>query len=367
MKMLHIARRVMSACLLLGFAFVAGSAHAGEGEKAAEPAAEAVSMSPDEWREALAELREAITGDDEEAAQGAMAALAGIDDVNAWQPLRDLVAQDKNPKVRCLAAVPLGRIRASGRKPPPDDRPFETMSTAEWRQRQAELRDAFQGEDKEAKEAARLEIVNIRDPNALGVIRQMLALEEDHLLRRELLMPLAHIGGRAAVRELVEVSVKGRGLAGQASLGLALTDEAPEAVPLLARYLQNRKYQARAVQALATSQILQPLGQGEKPDQRLTVGLIDALALKTPERVTTLGVVPTGHASYLGTAGGTVQQAYSSRKYAMRKVVVKVIKLSPNAMALELLKQYSGEDYQYNQKAWATWYRQQANATRKNR
>jgi hypothetical protein len=365
---------IVSGSLLLLAGNLVAPSHAGEEtdsppseksaaeEKGAEKAAEAASMSPDEWREALAELREAITGDDEEAAQGAMAALAGIDDVNAWQPLRDLVTQEKNYKVRCLAAVPLGRIRASGRKPPPDDRPLETMTTAEWRHRLKELRDAYEGEDKEAKEAARLEIVNIRDPGALGVIRQMLALEKDNLLRRELLMPLARIGGRAAVRELVELSVKGGMVDGEASLGLALTDEAPEAVPLLARYLQNRKYQARAVQALATSQILQPLEQGEKPDQRLTVGLIDALALKTPDRVMMPAVVLSGRGAAMGISSRGVQWAYRRRTYRIRNVAVKVVNLSPNGTALELLKQYSGEDHQFDQQAWADWYRQTRHA-----
>jgi hypothetical protein len=302
-------------------------------------------------------LRPAVIGKDEAAASDAMLEIATIADPNAIGALEDVLACDVHFKMRSIVVVPLAQMRNLKLKPPEDDEPFETMTTAEWRVRLAELRRALDGDDKEAAEAARLAICRIRDPNAFGVVKQMLLRDKDFEVRRMLTVPLARTGGDEALPVLADLAVKDAEVKGEAALALVLLDRAA-ALPLVAKYLHNRRYQAQAVQTLALAQLIEPLEQDQKPDQQLTIGLIDALALKTIGRTQVPAIVPTGSITARGFTGSRGFSFYSRRTYALRNVTVNVVNLSPNEIALDLLQQYTGADHQFDLNAWTKWYRE---------
>jgi len=239
----------------------------------------------------------------------------------------------------------------------------ETHTPAEWREKLAAWRKALESDDEAQRREAKAAILSIRDPNAFGLLKYMLAREESLDVRRLLVAPMAGIGGRKVVDMLVELAMKDRAVWGEAAIGLGTMGEEDRALAVrrLSRYLRSKQLQARAVQVLALGELIRPLEQGARPDDALTRGLIDALALKATNYKK--GKIYFSWYSFQGAR--TLSNQYRSSRVGggIVDVVISIEVTSPNETAHELLQQYTQQQLPLDQDQWAQWYKS-ARATR---
>jgi hypothetical protein len=180
--------------------------------------------------------------------------------------------------------------------------------------------------------AAIRSIRRVNDPRAVPILAEMWHKENERagsfLVRGYYIGALINIGNGPAFQKLAEIAVEDRHWANRerAASWIGEQDSRDDAIPIYARYLRSKKQFPQALTALSYSQV--PTKGKRPPDRQLVAALIDHLITETPVRKR----VPVGYWD-----GWDVITDYEK---------------SENATAYELLKQYSGQDFGFDQKTW---------------
>jgi hypothetical protein len=230
---------------------------------------------------------------------------------------------------------------------------------AKWRKQFLEWRGqyfAVEANDEERfalQEAGRAKFAEVDDPVAVPAISALLQTDKLPQFRRALILPLMKIDNDESMACLVEWSVEDENplLREEAAKALVGRQGLEKYLDTYLTYLRSPKLVANAAEALTWTRLAQPVSTVEKPDPKLTKALISALHTVQRQIVPYSvaydsglipGVSPSGNINYgrvYGTDSGMVQV----------KIPV------PQPKVLAALKEYSGQDHQYDQSAWKAW------------
>ncbi len=191
--------------------------------------------------------------------------------------------------------------------------------------------------------AAAALIAAIDDPLATPAIVELLPAENHPPLRLALIDALVKLGGGEAVEMLVRVSAEDRSpwLRERAALGLAGKPELASHRQKYIAYLYLPRFSTAAAMAVRQNELI-----ARKPDEsldpKLTKALIAALIQKQKQQVRYWvddfrdGLPP------------RIRFEGYDNKYQWTEVLVP----RPNEEVLQTLKEYSGQDFGYNQRLW---------------
>lgn len=239
---------------------------------------------------------------------------------------------------------------------PADDAPApELRSTAEWRKYvMAWRRDVSANHlpGYQFSQEAKQPLLSIRDQSAVPAIVALLKTERERRIRMAYMEALSKIGGKKALDTLVSLSLDDRDarfgyqrLAGEL---IGKMRNRREAIAQYAKSLKSAKTRDATFAALRSANLTEPVSPGELPDPALTASLIDGLLVQTRQMVP--GYVLRGHGSSYSRS-----QGYSWRRtYVQGMVPVAATVLNSNA--LSALREYTSEDFGYDQDAWRRWY-----------
>jgi hypothetical protein len=136
----------------------------------------------------------------------------------------------------------------------------------------------------------------------------------------------------------------------EAAEAIATMPNAEEAIPQYVRYLRLPKYCVYAARALSFNGLTK-YRSGKVPDPHLFQGLVNSLVL--PD-VTWIPVVYWYDTGAIPTFKGPTTHGYV-RAWGTRQGVVQKIDPKPNPIAEACLKEYTGQDYGYDQEKWKQW------------
>jgi hypothetical protein len=237
-------------------------------------------------------------------------------------------------------------------KPDPTD-------VGRWRKELLELRKLFvtgKTLHPETWDLGREKISAIDEPAAVHAIAKILETETNGQFRRALLKPLISIGGNDAAACLVKWSVEDQNplLRQEACHGLTERKELPEFLNAYIGYLKpvrqgrNVRFATEAAEALTMTRLAAPLGQGERPNAELVRALASALDT-APVFIKQIDSTPVKN---------FIPDPRDSRERQKRKTplagVVPTVD-TPNPVVLATLQEYTGADFQYDEKAWLAW------------
>jgi hypothetical protein len=271
-------------------------------------------------------------------------------DKNAWLNWYATLPAEKKESLP-IAEVPV--------LPTPDDLPpdsYEVLPPREWRKRFGALRRRLESNTLKELTAVKKEILAIHDPQARGVINQLLARERDSRIRPFWVLALGGLPGDDSLETLVDLAVRDDEVAWQACMGLARAKRRDKVLELLAHKLWSKEHQAQAVQVICSTGLIEPLAAEQAPDRVLVLGLIDALALKSTEYYKQRRYY-FFYASYF--IPHPASHGYEAGYHAESGPVdtqIPVEVRTPNDLAHELLQQYTGQDFAMDQQAWTQWY-----------
>lgn len=254
---------------------------------------------------------------------------------------RDAVKTAKEPK----DDLPAGDATAEKSE-------LDPKATAEWYKKigvwskQAKL--VPTPAEKVASDAAWEGIAAAADPAAVPALKKALASEKYIIAQRKYVGPIARSGGREALDFLVKLSVEpaSDSLRQEAAEAIATMPNAEEAIPQYVRYLRVPKYCVYAARALSFNGLTK-YRSGKVPDPQLFQALVNSLIL--PD-VTWVPVV-----QWFDTGVFMTRNGLTSRGSGIREGTVKKVDPKPNPFAEACLKEYTGQDYGYDQEAWKQW------------
>ncbi|MBI1901789.1 MAG: HEAT repeat domain-containing protein [Planctomycetia bacterium] len=240
--------------------------------------------------------------------------------------------------------------------PPPLDL---EMSAEEWKKQLRAWREEVGEPLRWTKDALAVmdKIRAVKDPAAVEAILALLDKEKNTSVRFLYIQALGRTGSKKAIAPLAKLAVEDEqpDIRHEAAKSLGTLPDKREALPQLIRYLGS-KHSARAAQALRWSGLTQRLGTFESPDSYLTRALINALIVKKKTRV------PVGYwyAWWKASAvpGGRHMRGHFESGIGTKDVDVP----APNPEVLEALKEYSGQDYEYDVRAWEKWHQERKNS-----
>jgi HEAT repeat protein len=251
---------------------------------------------------------------------------------------------------RCTAQE-AGRVFA-------DDKPT-AAELAAWRKELLEIRKLFvEGEvhHQETYDKGRAELAAIDDPEAVPAIVKLLETEKNGAFRRALLQPLINTGGKEAVACLVKWSVEDQNplLRQEACHGLVEQAELTDFVGVYIAYLApvkqglNVRFATEAAEALAMTELTRPLGPGELPHAGLVRVLVSALDSARVDMVQTDG-------TFTKNLIPDPRNSEARQKRLSPLAGVLPVADTSNPVVLKTLQDYTGQDFQYDQKAWLAW------------
>jgi hypothetical protein len=229
-------------------------------------------------------------------------------------------------------------------------------AVAQWRkQLQGWGKEFFGGEGKNRQaqwQAGREKIAAIDDPAAIPAIVALLKTEKHPQFRRALIQPLIKLGGKEAVDCLVKWSVEDDNplLREEAAKGLIGKEGLEAHLDTYIAYLKSPIYVSNAAEALSWTRLCQPLSTVDQPNEKLVKALVNALHTVTREIVPYSVRFDTGwqwRPSHTGNA--------ASRTWGTDKGMVQVKIPKPVPSVLNALRDYSGQDYQYDESQWNKW------------
>lgn len=238
---------------------------------------------------------------------------------------------------------------------------FLTMSPAKWEKQLAlwkrDLKIEPQKEEQAASEAARRNILAIRDPYALVSLEKILLVDTEYpLIQAVFLEPLANISGKGAVRVLAKVAVEQRSklLYERAAAILVERGDAALAIPTLLPYLKGKKHREAALLALMNSEITKPTG-GALPDKQLFRMLVAILKRNDDGINNEAGFRVYGlRGSYNGV--GFTGKDLEINRAQIDALKAELDKLEPDPNVHKVLTTYTGQDLGYDQLYWLDWY-----------
>jgi hypothetical protein len=198
--------------------------------------------------------------------------------------------------------------------------------------------------------AGRENVEAIDDPAAIPAILSLLKTETSPSYRRTLVKPLLSMGGEQALAALVKLSVEDKNplLREEVSKGLAGNEDLPEFLYKYIDYLHQPRWATNAVQALRWTKLLERQSVSDPIDPKLYDALVDALVQKQKRMVRQVRMVEVG--THSGWALHRPPWSGKIVKPTIVQVEVAVPEQSPEA--LEALKSYTSENYEYDQVAW---------------
>ena len=227
-----------------------------------------------------------------------------------------------------------------------------TMSRGEWRKQLEGWRDAIRagfGKDDDPRVKEGMErIAAIRDPAAVPALEVMATDGREHW-RKVFLEPLGKIGGRQAVAALVRLAIFDNNVQVREAAAEAIRamPNRKDATAEFLKYLRADRYSAAAAAALSRAGLTERQSMADELDPDLTYGLINALIYEATKEEP----VVVWRYAYGGNIWGGLHQ-----EYEQRLVRVKVPIAIQNAKALTALKEYTGQDYGYDEEKWRFWY-----------
>jgi hypothetical protein len=231
----------------------------------------------------------------------------------------------------------------------------DPAEVAQWRKNLLEWRRWFLSEklDPERSPAlARQNIAAIDDAAAVPAIVAVLKAEKNPQLRRVLVQPLLNLGGKDALKLLVQLSVEDENplLREEACAGLRDRPELAEHLDQYLEYLKkkrqgvNVRYATEAAEALMLVGLTAPRAEGELPNEKLVRGLTGALD--------TAPVVDDAlKRDWIPDPRDSKARQKRRSPLAGRVPVVE----TPNPVVLAALVEHTGEDFQYDKAAWISW------------
>jgi hypothetical protein len=230
---------------------------------------------------------------------------------------------------------------------------------AAWRKRLVELGklfDAGEGSRRENVERGREEVAAIADPAAVPAIVKHLEKEKNGLYRRALIQPLISIGGKDAIACLVKWSVEDQNpyVRQEACHGLAAKEELPQFLDAYLAYLapvpqgRNMRFPTEAAEALSMTGLAARLKEGDPPNENLVRALVRALDSARVDVVQT-------NAALIKNAIPDPRDSEARQKRKTPFAGRVYVPETPNPVVLATLQEYTGEDFQYDKKAWLDW------------
>lgn len=230
---------------------------------------------------------------------------------------------------------------------------LDPKATAEWYKKIGEWSKQAKlvptAAEKEASDAAWEQISGVADPAAVPALKKALAGEKYIIAQRKYVLPIARSGGREALDFLVKLSVEpaSDSLRQEAAEAISTMPNSEDAIPQYVRYLRLPKYSVYAARALSFNGLTK-YRSGKVPDPQLFQALVNSLILPDVswipvEQWYDSGFIPTG----FGTG--------TTRSVGVSKSLVKKVDPKPNPIAEDRLKEYTGQDYGYDQEAWKRW------------
>jgi hypothetical protein len=117
-------------------------------------------------------------------------------------------------------------------------------------------------------------------------------------------------------------------------------------------YLKSPKYVANAAEALKWTRLSQAVSTVEKPNPKLAKALINGLNAKQETLMPYRVAFDTG---YIPTPSEAGNRLYGRRVSGIDEGFVRVKIPVPQPKVLDALKEYSGQDYQYDESQWNSW------------
>lgn len=230
-------------------------------------------------------------------------------------------------------------------------------AVAQWRKTLLEWREQYftgEGENPRALwNQGREKIAAIEDQAAIPAIVALLRTEKHPQFRRAMIVPLISMGGKEAVACLVKWSVEDENplLREEAAKGLVGKQELQVHLDTYITYLKSPKYVASAAEALTWTRLSQPISTVERPDEKLTKALINALhtdQIKIVPYSVTFDSGERAHMTRMNNIGPWRQRGTDEGMVRVRIPVAQ-----PKVVAA--LEEYSGQHYQYDEKSWLVW------------
>lgn len=203
--------------------------------------------------------------------------------------------------------------------------------------------------EKVASDAAWEGIAAVADPAAVPALKKALTGEKYIIAQRKYVGPIARSGGREALDFLVKLSVEpaSDSLRQDAAEAIATMPNSEDAIPQYVRYLRLPKYSVYAARALSFNGLTK-YRSGKVPEPQLFQALVNALILPDVTWIPIVHWYDTGSIP-TGTGSGTI------RFSGVSEGVVKKVDPKPNPVAEACLKEYTGQDYGYDQEKWRQW------------
>ena len=224
----------------------------------------------------------------------------------------------------------------------------ETRSTPEWRKYiTAWRRDVLAGyaPGYQFSDEAKQPLLGIRDPKAVPAIIALLKTERERRIQTAYMEALAKIGGKAALDTLVRLSLDDRySYRRHAAQFIAQMPNRREAIPGYAKGLKGESTRDAALDALRISGLTEPVTANEILDPILTMSLIDALLVEQTWKVPI--------ATYREWSKIRGMDRYRS----FRTELIPVKGMVPNEQARTVLREYTGQDFGYDEDTWKRWY-----------
>jgi HEAT repeat protein len=245
-----------------------------------------------------------------------------------------------------------------------DERASATAAAGQWRKQLASWGQEYFGpqsaENQALWEQGREQLASVDDPAAIPPIVALLKTEKHPQFRRALIVPLIQLGGKEATSALVKWSVEDDNplLREEAATGLAGKEGLDAHLDTYIAYLKSPKYVANAAEALSWTRLAQPLSTVERPNEKLTKALIQALHTRQQQ------VVPYSVSYDSGTriSMDGMGNAGPWRKWGTDEGWVRVRIPVPQPKVVAALQEYTGQQYQYDTSQWQNWLRDRLSA-----
>ena len=230
------------------------------------------------------------------------------------------------------------------------------QSASEWKRDIAGWAKVVQQDNGMVSSAVWNHIRNVRDPVAVEILLNRLAAEKHGSLAIAYVEAIASIKSDEASRELVRLSIEDNrfSVANAAAWAIRTTSTRNVIFDEYASLLKMKKFQDRAIMSVFTSDVANPRRRAGSSNYERHSGFTKSLI----SLLTTTNSKPAwiGQWHLQGQFHGYSNSSWGfHRQLTIRSKSIRIFFEVPYPSALQLLKQYTGEDYGYNKRDWYRW------------
>ena len=222
------------------------------------------------------------------------------------------------------------------------------LSHADWRKQVLAWADAVAEGIPATADPAWNHLRNIRDAEALTVLREQLRREENSAVQIAIVEALAGMKTPESQSTLVELSVTDERFPVSSSASWAIRQNGPTKFILdeYARLLKNDRYRDRALLGTFVTDAANRTRYNYSSHGEFTKSLMSVLTVVQAKPV----MIGAWRGSKVSTGQG--MHGHLTIKWRHSNVFFEV----PHPTALQLLIKHTGKDYGYNRRAWRTWF-----------